>query len=303
MNFSPVTQRDYERLLPFFSNQHHELCTYSLSSIIAWQNNSYAPYAAVVDNVLLIAAEYTKKPQDRHLILPVSQDDDLSPQRLSELAKEAGHEQYWFVPENYVAWQGADDVARYFDIFVQHGYSDYIYRKSDLADLPGEQYHKKRNLIRQFEKTHAMDESVVVKEIERDDVGGCMEFLEEWCLQRDCGRADDSDIACERKAAENALQSLALTGWRGLVLKIEGKVSAFGLASRLTDKMGTLNFEKAFSSVKGLYQYFDRECARRLFNDFTFINKESDMGEPGLMKAKRSYHPVGVVSSYILTLK
>jgi hypothetical protein len=40
-----------------------------------------------------------------------------------------------------------------------------------------------------------------------------------------------------------------------------------------------------------------------LFDGFTFLNKESDMGIPGLAKAKRSYHPVRMVRSFKLVLK
>jgi hypothetical protein len=67
--------------------------------------------------------------------------------------------------------------------------------------------------------------------------------------------------------------------------------------------MGVLNFEKAFSDIKGLYQYFDRECARRLFPGMAYINKENDMGEPGLQKAKKSYYPDRIVSAYELTVR
>jgi len=34
-----------------------------------------------------------------------------------------------------------------------------------------------------------------------------------------------------------------------------------------------------------------------------YINKESDMGVPGLIQAKRSYYPVMMIKSYKLTLK
>ena len=75
------------------------------------------------------------------------------------------------------------------------------------------------------------------------------------------------------------------------------------MGSYLTDDMGVLNFEKAFSRMKGLYQYFDNQCARRLFDDYRYINKESDMGEANLAKAKKSYHPATMIRSYELTLR
>jgi hypothetical protein len=67
--------------------------------------------------------------------------------------------------------------------------------------------------------------------------------------------------------------------------------------------MATLQYEKAFGSIKGLYQYFDNACARMLVNGYTYLNKESDMGIPGLTKAKKSYHPLKMVRSVKLILK
>jgi hypothetical protein len=75
------------------------------------------------------------------------------------------------------------------------------------------------------------------------------------------------------------------------------------MGTRLTDTMGVLHFEKAHTHIKGLYQYLDRECARRLFNGYAYLNKESDMDVPGLVQAKKSYHPIKIMKSYQLTLR
>jgi hypothetical protein len=82
-----------------------------------------------------------------------------------------------------------------------------------------------------------------------------------------------------------------------------GTVSAFGISSPLTDNMGVLNFEKAHASIKGLYQFLDNECAKYLFTDYKYINKESDMKLSDLAQAKRSCNPVDIVKSYRLTVR
>jgi hypothetical protein len=88
-----------------------------------------------------------------------------------------------------------------------------------------------------------------------------------------------------------------------VLIRVDDAVSAFAIGDRLTPDMGVLMFEKAFSGIKGLYQYLDRACARRFFDGLAFINKESDMGIPGLRQAKRSYHPVAISKSCMLTLR
>jgi len=89
----------------------------------------------------------------------------------------------------------------------------------------------------------------------------------------------------------------------GILIRIGGEVSAFGICSHLTDTMGVLNFEKAYPDIKGLYQFLDNECAKRLFAGYTYINKESDMNIPNLAQSKKSYNPVMMIKSYCLTLR
>ena len=93
-------------------------------------------------------------------------------------------------------------------------------------------------------------------------------------------------------------------GADGVLVRVDGRVVGFGIGYRVTDALGALHFEKAFASIKGLYQYLDRECAQRLFRDrFERVTKESDMGLPGLAHAKQSYGPVEMIPCCSLTLR
>ncbi len=99
------------------------------------------------------------------------------------------------------------------------------------------------------------------------------------------------------------MENIDKLGLAGLTLRINGKIKAFGIGSSLTDMIGGFHFEKADPSVKGLYQFFDRECVRHLFSTVPYINKECDMGDPGLQQAKKSYYPEMTVKSFQLILK
>ncbi len=52
-----------------------------------------------------------------------------------------------------------------------------------------------------------------------------------------------------------------------------------------------MHVEKADVSVPGAYAVINNELARRLAGKYEFLNREEDMGKPGLRKAKQSYHP------------
>jgi len=300
MKFTPITLSDFQTLKPYFHDQPHELCSYLLPSIIAWTRDSFEAFQAVFEDMLIISARVEDR---RCLFLPLAPVDKLPPDRLLDLAKMTGISTVFPVPDHYLKYYGKKQVAALFRIEEMPKHSDYVYRVEDLAQLKGNKYSKKRNLINQFERRYLNEGRVAVAPITPAETDECLGFLEEWCLTNDCDGKDRDDLACEKEAAKYTLKHLKTFGSKGLLLRIDGEICAFGIGARLTSDVGVLNFEKAFSDIKGLYQYFDRECARQLFPDFQYINKENDMGEPGLRKAKKSYHPARMVKAFQLVVR
>jgi hypothetical protein len=131
----------------------------------------------------------------------------------------------------------------------------------------------------------------------------CLTFLDKWCDDQQCDLDEDVNLACEKEAIINTIENMDLLEVNGLILRIDNKINALGMASHLTDEMGVLYFEKALTQVKGLYQYFDNLCAKHLLTGYKYINKESDMDIPGLVKAKKSYHPIFIVKSFKLEIR
>jgi hypothetical protein len=300
----PIKFSDYPKLKKFFRHQKYPLCVYSLSSIIAWTNSFYTPYGTVQKESLIILSEFEEPYKDkRHLILPISPEREFSPKELYEIAQTYQCDRYFFVPKDYLERFGKEDIELFFKITEQPDLNDYIYLSKDLADLKGNKYSKKRNLINQFKRSHVNKGGVRIEPITPSVVTECIDFLDEWCEERHCDEDEKGSLACEKQAAINALEHLELLEMQGILLRIDNKVSAFGMGSRLTDEMGCFHFEKAFADIKGLYQYFDRECARHLFKGYKYINKESDMNIPELAKAKKSYLPVMIAKSYQLGAK
>lgn len=298
-----LTPADYQRLAPFFKDQPYELCEYCLQNILAWSTEEYQPHGAVHDDILILSGEYENFPDERHLIMPIAKEKTFSPRFLYELALETGHHRYWFVPECYINNNDRKELERFFTIQKQQGSSDYIYLVEDLALLAGNKYSKKRNLINQFNKRYVETGRTILENVNRTNQRECLAFIEEWCAIRDCDNRNDIWMACEKEAAINAINNICRFDSNALTLKIDGKISAFSFISRLTAEMAVLQFEKAFDHIKGLYQYFDAQCCETLLNRYIYVNKENDMGIPGLKKSKKSYHPIRYVHSYELAVK
>jgi uncharacterized protein len=303
MTFKPITPADYPELKRFFKGQKYRLSAYSLPSILVWRNQVYQPYGAVDGDTLHLGYEFPENNELRHLMLPLSPGKEFPPEELYELALAFGHKRYCFIHQDYIDTYGRGLVEHHFEIEEQEEFADYVYRTDDLALLKGNKYSKKRNLIKQFLRDYVEKNRVEMESMSPETALECIDFLEKWCKERDCDADPLKDLACEKIAAINTLENFGVLEIDGLLLRVDGRISAFGVATHLTEDMGVFHFEKAFSGIKGLYQYFDNLCAKHLFNGYTYINKESDMGIPGLAQAKKSYHPAAIMTSYQFVIK
>ncbi|MBT0662890.1 DUF2156 domain-containing protein [Geobacter pelophilus] len=194
---------------------------------------------------------------------------------------------------------GADDafVERYLQdegllVSEDRDAFDYLYLRSDLAELPGNRYHKKKNRINYFTSRHDY-----LVEIFRDEfIVGCLELLAEW--QRVRGAEASRSSLLEVDATAEALRLAGQLGLEGVVVLADGRLRAFALGERLNTTTSVCHFEKSDPFMEGVSQLVDREFNRLLFTDCSYVNREQDLGEPGLRGAKLSYHPVGFVRKY-----
>ena len=302
MDFELLKPEHYSRLKPFFAAQSQPLSAYSLASLTSWSQCLYDTIFALADDAVLFGERRMDDPDCKHLILPACPNGPKPPPWLKARAVECGFREYHLVPQTYLDSFGRLQVEKFFTVTEETEYEDYVYLSANLAELSGREYAKKRNLVRQFEREYVESGRVKVDRISQANAGECQDCLEGW-------RAELGDkhwtglLECERQAVIKALKNFGALELQGLMVSIDGKVKGFGMGSRLKDDTWVLHFEKALDQAKGLYQYLDRECARRLFPGVTFLNKESDMGDFGLAKAKLSYHPTFRVKSYRLELR
>lgn len=298
-----LTKEDYGLLQGYFENQTYRISSYSLPSMIAWGNACYDARYTILDDTVFVEATLLGRPGHGHLAMPVGPAGPPPPESLYRQASQLNYREICFVPDDYLESTGREVLERYFEIVAQPEYDDYIYLTRDLAELRGNRYAKKRNLIHQFTRDYVAKKRVETGRLDAAAVPECLDFLEKWCAQRDCDADQKENVACEKEAAIQALQTIDQLGWRGLWVRVDGEISAFAIMSHLTPQMGVLNFEKAYASLKGLYQFLDNECARQLFQGYPYMNKESDMGIQALADSKRSYHPVEKIKSYCLKMK
>ncbi len=172
--------------------------------------------------------------------------------------------------------------------------ADYLYLREELAGLPGNRFHKKKNRINYFAARH--DYRVDVYSARH--LCCCLQLLDEW--GRVAEMEGNRSFQLEMDATVEALSRAAELGLEGVVVEVEGVVRAFAVGERLNRDTAVCHFEKADPFMEGLSQLVNREFSRLLFTDCRYVNREQDLGEPGLRNAKLSYHPVELVKKFRL---
>jgi hypothetical protein len=62
-----------------------------------------------------------------------------------------------------------------------------------------------------------------------------------------------------------------------------------------------VHFEKGLPDCEGIYKAINAETAKVISKEYTYINRESDLGVPGLREAKMRYHPHHMVEVFSIT--
>lgn len=168
---------------------------------------------------------------------------------------------------------------------------DYIYLRSDLADLSGKKYHGKRNHISAFSKKHDW----FYKPITPNNIEEVKLCAEKWYAENK-GR-EDKYLRTEKRGVETILNNMELLGVKGGAIYADGGVVAFTLGSQISGEIFDIHIEKALSDYAEGYTVINREFARTLEN-YKYINREDDMGLEGLRKAKLSYKPAILLKKY-----
>jgi hypothetical protein len=173
---------------------------------------------------------------------------------------------------------------------------DYVYRTEDLIKLAGRKYHSKKNHLNRFIR----DQSFSYDSLKQDHLEACSKLVETWCQWHRC--EEDMNLLNEWEAVRQALNHFDNLKIEGGVILIEDKVEAFTLGELLNDQMAVIHVEKANPQIPGLYAAINQQFCERSWQKATYINREQDLGEPGLRKAKLSYHPERLVEKFRVRL-
>ena len=170
---------------------------------------------------------------------------------------------------------------------------DYLYSAGDLIELKGNRFHKKRNLLNQFTRKHNYTYVHFGPEL----IEPAMAMQADWCDWRDC---ESSEIlAAENRAVLKVFMNWdKLVGLTGGAILVDDMIVAYTVAEKLNSDTILIHYEKGCPDYRGVYQAINQMFLAHLSEDYKWVNREQDLGEEGLRKAKLSYNPVGFLKKY-----
>lgn len=177
---------------------------------------------------------------------------------------------------------------------LEHTY-DYVYNASDLINLAGKKYSKKRNHISQFMRLYGDYQYVPITE---DNLGECKRILDIWADKNEQDKAPENS---ERFACYELFNNWSkFTSLKGALIKVNGNFEAFTIGELLNPETALIHIEKANTDFHGLYTLINRDFCRNEWSNVKYINREEDLGIEGLRKSKLSYNPAFMVKKFLV---
>lgn len=184
-----------------------------------------------------------------------------------------------------------------FEYNSHRDYCDYIYSVDRMISLAGKKLHGKRNHIARFQD----NPDWAYEDITAENIGDCWKMNKEWCQLYKC--IEDPSLNHEACAVKEAFDHFFELGLRGGLLRVGGRVVAYTMGEPLCSDTYVMHIEKAFPEIQGAYPMINQQFLMHNCRDYTYVNREEDLGDEGLRKAKTSYYPDILLEKYVATIK
>jgi uncharacterized protein len=290
-DFKPVTLADREFFEKHYAKYPQVHSDNMFTNMVCWNHYAHYTYAYIERNVIL-ASTIDGTTRFR---APIGPRNPALLKSLIRLATDVSDtEPIVLIDAETAVWMR--EVCPGINLVLDRDTSEYVYRADDLANLPGKNYLTIRRQVNKFRKNCSSSIEPMTP-ANREEI---KRFLIQWCEWKGC--EGDPILAHEKEAVFFAVDHFNELPVQGLAIRVFSKIGAFSLFEPMTADTALVHFEKGLPDCEGIYMAFNAETAALLSKNFTYINRESDLGIAGLREAKMRYHPDHMVDVWSLKL-
>lgn len=197
----------------------------------------------------------------------------------------------YLADEEALAWLHLPEGQ--YRVWEETDLGDYLYDAKALRELSGRDFHKKKNHVNGFLRDY--QGRFVYRPLDHTNAAEIWDFLMKWEEHKD----GESHLAAEAQGICQALPHIESLQAKMAGVYVDGRLEAFTIGSyNERMKMSIVHIEKANPEIRGLYAYINQQFQIQAFPEAEVVNREDDMGLPGLRKAKESYHPIRMARKF-----
>lgn len=269
----------------------------TFTNLYIWRHPYGAKLARLADDAVAVLA--LRADPDDSFLLPLL-GGGAKPEHVSRclefMASEGHNARLWRIDQAQIERLGLDNGG--FSIEPDRDNWDYVYNTRDLIELREDRYPDKVQHIRQFTRRLRDYE---YRPLTADLVEGCIFLQDLWCDEKHCDLY--SNMRAEARAVKEVLRNFEALGVTGGCILVRNRVQAFSLGEMLNADTAVIHIEKASPDLHGAFQLVNQQFLAHAWADVPFVNREQDVGEPGLRQAKESYHPARMVEKFTVRLR
>ena len=285
--FEPLTFEHISILRDYFSRSRTRLCDQSLGGAMMWRK-SFETKIALEDNILYFSSRLSDNLWA--FTMPLG-DEQKGLDRLAEHCSATGER---FLLTSVSEEEKERICARFLNASAQakRDWFDYLYDAESLSTFRGRKLAGQRNhrnfFIRQnpewrFEKIGA------------SNLGMARDFFDLY--NRDVQK-DSRFFEDEKAAVTEFFDHFDDYGFFGGMILVQDGPVAISFGERIGDTL-FVHIEKALRQVRGSYQMMVSEFVSHFADESTrFVNREEDLGDPGIRYSKESYQPIRLLEKY-----
>lgn len=294
LEFRKLGAENIEELTKYYGQRHDQTCDSVILDNFLWGDYYHVRYCVRDEKAIL----WNMTIQGKHYAaLPTCKLEDM-PHYFREL-EGYFNEELHLPLEIYLADEPAVEYLNLppeeYSVEELPDSRDYLYSAEALRTLGGKKLRKKKNHINFFEKEYAG--RYEYRTLCCSDNMDVWKFLDKWREQK--GQEVEGHLDYEVEGIHEILRNCCYLNVRMGGIYIDDELEAFSIGSyNEREKMAIIHIEKANPEIRGMYQMINREFLIHEFPDAEIVNREDDMGLPGLRKAKLSYEPMDYARKY-----
>ncbi|MBE7022795.1 MAG: DUF2156 domain-containing protein [Ruminococcaceae bacterium] len=269
----------------YIKNQDNS--TYNHTNMFMWSRKSGITYA-VTEGCLALFFQFGRQPVS--VSFPMGDGDRrMAVRSLSAYIKEQGLTPVFRNLSASMAKELCELFPNCFELVEDRSAADYIYETESLIHLNGKKLHAKRNHLNYFKKNYLYQ----YKRLEQADMPDCLELFDRWVEEK----SDMRWLSGSREATVRLLENFERLPVRGGGIYVDNRLVAFSIGEAMTEDTVLIHLEFA-ADLRGAFNVINSEFCANEWSAYPFVNREEDMGLPGLRQAKLAYRPVRLLTKY-----